>query len=228
MAQLRTDSLKIGNATLRSGTGTPEGAVTGAVGDLFLRTDGALGTTLYTKQSGSGNTGWGSPDDLVKPSATTLTDAQIKALPTTAVTLIAAPGSGKRIRPLSVSYLFDTSAGAYTNINATYADVHLELGSDYAGYGPVKDTAASPALTQFTDVLGTAADRIYDQAIPPQKGNDDGGGGFYVITTGFGNRNQQENAALKIVIDNNGSGNLTGGNAANTLKVIVYYAVESF
>jgi hypothetical protein len=41
------------------GTGSPETVVTGAVGDLYMRTDGAGGTTLYIKQSGAGNTGWG-------------------------------------------------------------------------------------------------------------------------------------------------------------------------
>ncbi len=43
---------------LRSGTGTPEGAVTAAVGSLFERTDGSTGTTLYIKETGAGNTGW--------------------------------------------------------------------------------------------------------------------------------------------------------------------------
>lgn len=43
---------------IRAGTGTPEAAVTGAIGDLFLRTDGGAGTSLYVKESGSGNTGW--------------------------------------------------------------------------------------------------------------------------------------------------------------------------
>jgi len=46
-------------ATLYTGTATPEGAVTGSVGDVFCRTDGGTGTTLYIKQSGAGtNTGW--------------------------------------------------------------------------------------------------------------------------------------------------------------------------
>lgn len=41
-----------------SGTGTPEGAVTAAVGSLYTREDGASGATLYVKETGSGNTGW--------------------------------------------------------------------------------------------------------------------------------------------------------------------------
>jgi hypothetical protein len=40
------------------GTGTPEGAVTARVGTYFARRDGAAGTALYVKESGTGNTGW--------------------------------------------------------------------------------------------------------------------------------------------------------------------------
>jgi hypothetical protein len=40
------------------GTGSPEGVVTAPVGRLFTRSDGGASTTLYVKESGSGNTGW--------------------------------------------------------------------------------------------------------------------------------------------------------------------------
>lgn len=40
------------------GSGTPEGAVVADVGALYVRTDGGTGTTLYVKESGTGNTGW--------------------------------------------------------------------------------------------------------------------------------------------------------------------------
>jgi hypothetical protein len=40
------------------GTGSPESVVTATVGSMFLRTDGGTTTTLYIKESGSGNTGW--------------------------------------------------------------------------------------------------------------------------------------------------------------------------
>jgi hypothetical protein len=45
-------------ATLSSGTGTPEGAVFAPVGSLFTRTDGGAATSLYVKETGTGNTGW--------------------------------------------------------------------------------------------------------------------------------------------------------------------------
>jgi len=41
-----------------SGTGSPEGFVTAPVGKLYTRTDGGAGTTLYVKESGTGNIGW--------------------------------------------------------------------------------------------------------------------------------------------------------------------------
>lgn len=45
-------------AFISRGAGTPEGAVNGVPGALFLRTDGGATTTLYVKTSGTGNTGW--------------------------------------------------------------------------------------------------------------------------------------------------------------------------
>ena len=47
-----------GGAIIMAGTGTPEGIKTAPVGSIFLRTDGGASTTLYVKQSGTGNTGW--------------------------------------------------------------------------------------------------------------------------------------------------------------------------
>lgn len=41
-----------------SGAGSPEGAVTAGIGSVYRRTNGSTGTTLYIKESGTGNTGW--------------------------------------------------------------------------------------------------------------------------------------------------------------------------
>jgi hypothetical protein len=57
-------------AMITSGTGTPEGAVTASPGALFLRTDGGANSTLYRKETGTGNTGW-------VASKTTIADADI-------------------------------------------------------------------------------------------------------------------------------------------------------
>lgn len=50
------------------GNNTPEGAIAAPVGSVFLRTNGGTSTTLYVKQSGTGNTGW-SPAIAASPSS---------------------------------------------------------------------------------------------------------------------------------------------------------------
>lgn len=50
-----------GNArpSIAWGAGTPEGAVIGDIGAVYMRTDGGANTTLYVKESGAAtNTGW--------------------------------------------------------------------------------------------------------------------------------------------------------------------------
>lgn len=47
-----------GDCEYSTGSGSPEGVVTGDVCDIFNRTDGGAATTFYIKESGSGNTGW--------------------------------------------------------------------------------------------------------------------------------------------------------------------------
>lgn len=41
-----------------AGSGSPEGVVTAPIGSTWRRTNGGASTTLYVKESGSGNTGW--------------------------------------------------------------------------------------------------------------------------------------------------------------------------
>ena len=40
------------------GAGSPEGVLAAAIGTLYSRTDGGAATSLYVKESGTGNTGW--------------------------------------------------------------------------------------------------------------------------------------------------------------------------
>lgn len=55
MAEVRPGT---GNVIITSGLGSPEGVITAAKGSLFLREDGGAATSMYKKESGSGNTGW--------------------------------------------------------------------------------------------------------------------------------------------------------------------------
>jgi len=49
-----------GNAgpLISAGNGNPEGVVSSVAGGLYLRLDGGANSTLYVKESGTGNTGW--------------------------------------------------------------------------------------------------------------------------------------------------------------------------
>lgn len=46
------------NVRIFKGYGTPEASVAAGIGSLYMRVDGAAGTTTYQKQTGTGNTGW--------------------------------------------------------------------------------------------------------------------------------------------------------------------------
>lgn len=47
-----------GVVPVKQGAGSPAGVVTAPVGSLYLRNDGGAVTTLYIKESGTGNAGW--------------------------------------------------------------------------------------------------------------------------------------------------------------------------
>lgn len=40
------------------GYGSPEAVITASIGSTYRRIDGGASTTLYIKESGTGNTGW--------------------------------------------------------------------------------------------------------------------------------------------------------------------------
>jgi hypothetical protein len=48
----------IGDPRILKGTGTPESVVTAKIGVQYINLSGGAGTTLYVKESGTGNTGW--------------------------------------------------------------------------------------------------------------------------------------------------------------------------
>lgn len=55
---INSGDLFLNTVRLFTGSGSPEGVITAPIGSLYLRTDGGANTTLYVKESGTGNTGW--------------------------------------------------------------------------------------------------------------------------------------------------------------------------
>jgi hypothetical protein len=158
----------------------------------------------------------------------TLTDAQIKALPTTPIALVASPGSGYFISPIGVVLVVDAVAGAYSNIDAA-GWLGVEYAAAYAFVGYVgNDASITNALigaTALTDLLTNGAKVSVNLA--PFEATEDinqsaGQWGPMPVLQAL---TSKENRAISIHINNNGSGVLTGGNAANSLIVTVLYVV---
>ena len=154
----------------------------------------------------------------------TFTDAQIKALPTTPIDFGIAPGSGFFNNVRACTYILDTAAGAYTNINATFCA--LSIINSTLVFGPINDSASTPTLTLFNLIFGVAHKVVYSPAMPYSEAYVSPGFADWVINPVFDTAASLDNKQFRILVDNNGSGNFTGGNAANSLIVRLKYYVE--
>jgi hypothetical protein len=138
----------------------------------------------------------------------TLTDAQIKGLPNQPIEIVAAPGAGKVLHLMACN--------VYANIPVVYANVSANR-RFYIQYGATSVIAS--AVSDFN--TGGAA---FVFSLPPI---------MYPITSGFWNGNMEGlnsgdevvNKRFDFAWENEGLGDLTGGDPSNTLKVIVYYVV---
>jgi hypothetical protein len=162
----------------------------------------------------------------------TLTDAQIKLLPTTPFQILAAPGVGIRAKVLGCTIALDSAAGAYTNINTTYASLvltHTSAADFWLAVGPVNDSTVGGPLGALTYFMGNTFNSVVECA---QTGAifDAGatsGVQLWFIASAPQGRTMFTNKAVYLSMDNNGSGALTGGNGANSMTVILYYALET-
>lgn len=142
-----------------------------------------------------------------------LTDAQIKALPSTKVLLVAAQGSNKAVIPVSCIAISNFTGGAYTHDAGASWQLTLQDGTTI-GAPFVADTALDDATNIYINQIA-----CIDQG--------PGGGDFTgVLVTGsaalVGSYN---NKGIYLSDSFNGIDDYTVGNAANTLKVVLYYIV---
>lgn len=153
---------------------------------------------------------------LVKAEVT-LTDAQIKALPTTPIQVADAPGADKFISLIHAVIILDNVNGGYGNIaGGTSTLVSFGVGELVA-----LQTASSlyvesdmgdfefPSSSPFPIMFSAPANI---------------GTGLFAAA-GPADSNSVNNKPLYILGANGVNGNFTGGNAANTLKVTVYYVI---
>lgn len=162
--------------------------------------------------------------NALTPVTTVLTNAQIIALPTTPVVIVTAPAAGLYPKPLAMSLRVKNTSGVYTNVNSTFASLQAQWTTNDWATTPIVNDTGITALTQF---LHVSHDMTVPMGVPFQQttavgwvfSNDSTQAGF--LTSDL------SGAALYLAMDNNGSGVLTGGNAANTLTVTTYYVLES-
>lgn len=139
-------------------------------------------------------------ETFLRQTSTVLTNAQVLALRATPITVAAAPGAGKFNEFRSAVLIFNRTAG-YTETADNLAIKYVD------GSG----TAASATIetTGFVDAAGDAITFAPPAATPP-------------IITAAG---ELSNAPL--VLHNTGDGEYGGGDAANTITVVVTYRIHS-
>ncbi len=155
---------------------------------------------------------------IIKVSTSTVTDAAFKTLPTTPVTLLPVAGSGWQYVVVQVQVAALITTG-YTNING---DAFMNLA--FNGTEPWSNFLINDSTigtTRFSDAFAGAGSRrlIFVPYTPTEPAFDWGN----VVGVG----DTAINGTLALTVDNNGSGNFTGGNSANHFVVTTYYATAA-
>ena len=175
-------------------------------------TDAADFVTKLTAVFGSGGGG----ASIIQSATVTLTDAQIKALPTTGVEIVAAQGVNTIINPLNAVIVFNWAAD-YTNIDGA-CQLFIQADSGNSTLDFLRQADGNVVSDFFANGSSTFINIQSNQKVANINGNT-------TVANSPAFISDFENQGLSIKINNGASGNLTGGNAANTLKVTVYYTV---
>jgi hypothetical protein len=99
-------------------------------------------------------------NEFTRKSIITLTDADIKALPTTPFELVPNPGANKVIVPKDY-FLIMKAAASYTNISPTTPFLAIRFtGTANEASGYLGDDNTIPAITQFTSLFAFGAGEV--------------------------------------------------------------------
>jgi hypothetical protein len=181
--------------------------------DLYIVTD--PGGTPASKRVSVDRVG------LIKQKSVTLNNAQIKALPTTPVTILSAPGAGKLIVPMLAIIDVDV-ATAFTGIASLAALwVGHETESSFGTWGTLPLTPAGNSLSEGTREL---------IRLPPYIGAVNATWGGPVIDGG-NTSGSLDDVAVQLFFKNYDNdfvdhGDLGGGGAGNSLEATLFYVIK--
>lgn len=178
--------------------------------------------------SGQGFTEAAENIQTVYSASVTLTDAQIKALPTANVEIVQAPGAGLLFRFLAAQVITDFQGGVYTNITdeAGFPRLWVGISSDpgtitvggrCGGWGDLLIDDGGiyiNDISPWADALGEAGPDIVNA-------------NFYTSIDDWANRPLVVAASnYKDGAEGNSLGSYTGGDAENSMTVTVYYSIQ--
>lgn len=198
------------NATIRKLV-----TVTLAVGSTLQYTDGEGWRVLDTE--GALLSGAASTDAGLLARTVVLTDNDIQNLPSTPFTLVPAPGAAFYLQ-FVMAIAKSSFITGYTVNNDAFMEIDLvEAESNYL----INNTTTTPVRTDLDTFLSTGSRRVLfvPQTLTVDPASDEWGNIGYPRSVGA-------NTALTLFGDNSGTGDYTGGNAANTLTVTTYYVVR--
>lgn len=212
------------------GTGTPEGSITANIGALYARLDGSTSTTLYIKQSGTGNTGWvatGAPGTgtvtsvaLTVPSFMTVAGSPITTSGTLAVTantqtantVYAGPSSGSAATPAFRALVSDDVPSIVPS---------MFFGSGYDGAVSLDGSVAAPSWATKSGAVYILARDIYCTNLTLTSTAQIATNGFRVFCSGTLDVSAATSGAFIIQV-NNLAGGSSGGASAVPPTIVIH------